>query len=297
MLTINVRVPETHDRTAAVEVVSGYSKIATDIAAASALPDLAARNGNAECDPMRPYGHPPVGTYRLLTHAPAPEGCEIEYGKHFLVFEPESGDALEAESFGRLLLLAYAGPSGKDGNLRRTQGGIRLKQATLDTILARLQADPDARLSIRPLRAPAWWQFWKRSEETFPLSSDPPRLIAPPLDEASLAARLAEGMRLSLRSRLPRDDDRDATSRGSSSRSESGQGATYSGKGGESGGAGASGSWDDASRSAGGSRGVDAAGRILPAAAAGAAVLAGMAEAGAGTGSAGPSGTETITSY
>lgn len=296
MLTIIVRVPETRDRTAVVDVASGFSRIATDIAAASALPDLAARNGNAECHPLRPYGHPPVGTYRLLTHAPAAEDCEVEYGKHILVFEPESGDALEAESFGRLLLLVYAGPTGKDGRLRRTQGGIRLQQATLDTILSRLQTNPDVRLGVRLLHAPAWWQFWKRSADTFLLSSDPPRLISPPLDEASLAARLAAGKSLPRRSRLQQDDDRDATSRDSSSRSESGQGASYSGKGGEFGGAGAGSSWDSASGPAGGARGVDAAGRILPAAA-GAAVLAGMAEAGAGTDSAGSSGTETTTSY
>ncbi len=296
MLTIIVRVPETRDRTAVVEVVSGFSTIATDIAAASAFHDLAARQGNAECHSLRPYGHPPVGTYRLLTHKPAPEDCAVEYGKHILVFEPESGDALEAESFGRLLLLVYAGPTGKDGHLRRTQGGIRLKPATLDTVLSRLQASPDARLSVRPLRAPAWWQFWKRSAKTFPLSSDPPRLISPPLDEASLAARLAAGKSLPRRSRLQQDDDRDATSRDSSSRSESGQGPGYSGTGGEFGGAGASSAWDSASGPADGARGVDAAGRILPAAA-GAAVLAGMAEAGAGTDSAASSGTETSTSY
>jgi len=318
MLTINVRVPADRNETAVVEIFSGASRIAGSLAAASASAELARSHGNADCDPLRPWGHPPLGNYRLIAHGPAPAGCDLEYGKHLLVFQPESGNALDAESFGRLLLLAYAGPAGKGGRMRRTQGGLRFRQETLEVLLARLESDPAALLQIDLLDPPAWWQFWKRAQRTLALASEPPRLSAPPLDEASLAEQLSAGKPLARRTPLRAvDDNIDSRSDYDHSRSTSSQtDSPYTGRGGEYAGAGASGSWD-APSSSGAGRGVDAAGRIT-AFAAGAAMLAesvsaaerevtssdaGENESGRGSGNdtraetAAEPGTETATGY
>ena len=252
MLLIHVRVPKDRDQTALVEIRSGLSSVARGLAAASASGKIAASHGNALCDPMRPWGHPPLGNYRLLAHGPAPKGCDIEYGRQLLVFQPESGRALEAESFGRLTLLAYAGPADSDGRPRRTQGGVRLQQETFDALLARLGSEDEVLLQIERLRPPAWWQFWKRPEASFPLAPDVPRFSEPPLDEASLAQTLAAGKRLVPRSQLQQDDD-DFDSR---NRDDSDSSSSSSSTRGDSVNSG---------------RGVDAAGRIT-AAAAGAAV-------------------------
>ena len=265
MLTINVKVPMKRDRGAVVEFRSGSARLATGIAAASASAGIAIRHGNATCDPLRPWGHPPFGTYQLLARGPAPAGSETEYGGQLLVFQPMSGDALEAETFGRLHLLAYAGHAGKDGRLRPTQGGIRFEQVGFNELLDELERDPEALLTLEELRPSAWWQFWKTAISTEPLSPEAPRFSAPPLDETSLAAQIAGSKRFARRTRLQQDDDWDR----SDSSSSSGRSDDPSGRGGQYGGAGASGGWDSS-----GARGVDSSGRIV-AAAAGAAVAAG----------------------
>ena len=86
MLIINVKVPAARDRAAAVEFRSGKARLATGLAAASASTEIAARHGNAACDPLRPWGHPPLGAYQLLARGPAPAGSEAEYGTQVLVF-------------------------------------------------------------------------------------------------------------------------------------------------------------------------------------------------------------------
>src|SRR5262245_26392307 len=126
MLELNVRIHPARDRTAVAVLRDGSRILKTAPIAASATPALAARRGNRSCDPLRAWGHPPFGRYRLLQQVQARSDLQSEYGTHLLLFEPEAGQALEAESFGRLALLAYGGPAGRDGRLRRTQGGLRL---------------------------------------------------------------------------------------------------------------------------------------------------------------------------
>lgn len=290
MLTINVKVPMKRDRGAVVEFRSGSARLATGIAAASASAGIAVRHGNATCDPLRPWGHPPFGTYQLLARGPAPAGSETEYGGQLLVFQPMSGNALGAESFGRLHLLVYAGPAGKGGLLRRTQGGLRLQQDQLNQLLDELKREPEALLEIEELRPPRWWQFWKSLVSTPLLAPETPRFSEPPLDEASLAAQIAGGKRFERRTSPQQDDDRASRDSTSSSGSSSGSTPEYSGRGGEFGGAGASGSWD-----APGARSVDSSGRIV-AAAAGAALAAGALAASEGA-NAGSVDTQTSTSY
>lgn len=286
MLYIKVNVPKGRDGAAVAEFRTGGRLLASGDAAASATRDLAAKHGNAACDPLRPWGHPPLGTYMLLAQGPAPAGTEIEYGPHMLVFQPVSGKALEAEAFGRLLLPVFAGPAGRDGRLRATQGGVRLQQDQFDRLVVQIKSETQVVLELGELRPP-WWQFWKAAPTPKPLAPDLPRLSVPPLDEITLATQIAGGKRLARRGPVLDDDRTDRSSPSSSS--SSGDGGSYSGRGGEYGGAGASGSWDASSS---GARSVDASGRIV-AAAAGAALAAGAVAAGDSV----AADTQTSTSY
>ena len=213
----------------------------------------------------------PRGDYSLVALAPTPAEAVTEYGSHLLAFEPQSGPALEAESFGRLVLLAYAGPSGRELQLRRTQGGLRLTVAMVNAIVSRLAADRDLHLRVEALSLtpPPWWAFWRpRPENVRPLSAEPPRLLAPPLDEATLAGHaLRSGRRRRLRRYDPDTDtwrEPAPTTSGSTSasdtRPEGERGTPFESGGGRFGGAGVTGGWDaDPARPPG----VDSAGRIL----------------------------------
>ena len=254
---------------------------------------------NPAGDPLRPGGHPPLGTYWLMGAAAVPAQCDLEYGSHMMLFEPVQGPALDAESFGRLVLPVYAGPNGADGRLRRTQGGVRLSASLMRKLLARPLGSGDMTLTIKPLER-HWWQFSHWFEPVLPLppalSREGPHLTAPPLDEITLVEQLSRGLPRRLRRRpaerdddwdrrRDRDDSRDSRSRGTDS--------PFEGKGGQSGGGGAGGAWDPG----GGSRppGVTPAGLIVGVAA-GAVVGAAIAADVASSAAEG-SGTETSTSY
>lgn len=283
-LMLDVKVPEGRDRTAVATLSYRSYSTATGQVVASATPSIAARHGNPDCDPLRMWGHPPFGDYRLLRYAPVDSELASEYGTYFLLFEPESGQALDAESFGRLGLLAYGGPAGRDGRMRRTQGGLRLDHRMMQAIVEKLKYGSKMRLRLTPLAPPAWWQFWRRGTETPFLSDDLPGPFTPPRDEGSLFAALAgptlEGRRRRRTGRQrddsrDRDDDRNDDRDGRQDRSSSGRDSgsareSVQGKGGESAGAGASGGWDSAP---GRNPGVDQAGRIV----AGAVAAAGLA--------------------
>src|SRR5688572_9890238 len=125
----------------------GSMKVATDHAVASAAPEVALKHGNRACDPLRPYGHPPLGRYSLINHEPTQPAQAAAYGEHLLLFQPESGQALDAESFGRLALMAYGGPAGC-----RTQGGLRLSAKMLRAVVTRLASDNEMSLELVALR-------------------------------------------------------------------------------------------------------------------------------------------------
>src|SRR5215813_8300404 len=241
MLTLTVQVPEARDRTALAALRSGLKTIATGPAVASAIPAIAAQRGNPACDPLRPWGHPALGGYRLLLHRATRPDQSAEYGGHFLLFEPVSGAALSAESYGRLGLLAYGGAAGRDRRMRRTQGGLRLSNQLLQTVVARLDAGEDMMLRLETLAAPAWWQFWKQPAKTQPLSDTTVAALTPPADELSIVEQLLAAA--PRRPRPERSEDRDTGRRDDrdSSRSRSDDG--YEGRGGEFAGGGASGGW------------------------------------------------------
>ena len=292
MLRLKVEVPDARDRTAYATLRDGSKIVATAHAVASATPALAAQRSNPACDPLRPCGHPPLGRYSLLNHERAPSRQAAEYGAHLLLFQPESGEALDAESFGRLALLVYGGPA-----RRRTQGGVRLSNEMLDAIVRRVASGEEMTLALVPLRAPAWWQFWKAPEvRPEPLSPDMPNALEAPNDELTLLeALLQKSPRRARATASEHDADFDRGSRYDTSSSASPE--SFQGKGGAGGGAGASGRWAD---EAGARGGVDSAGRILGAAAAvgGVAAAAAMlsdSEASGGDGGSGDSGSGTDT--
>lgn len=264
MLTLNVQVPEKRDATAIATLRDGPKIITRDYAAASTTPAIAALNANPTCDPLRLSGHPPLGRYRLLDHRPAQREQAKEYGAYLLLFEPESGPALDAESFGRLGLLVYGGPTGRGKSMRPTQGGLRLSNKMLHTVVSRLQPGVALTLELVPLRPRSWWQIWRPKVPTHPLCDRMLKPLKPPLDELSvLETMLRTAVRRPRPAASARDDTRSETDHHSDRSSSSSE--TFHGKGGELGGAGASGSWRDA---AGTARGVDSAGRIVSAAAA-----------------------------
>jgi hypothetical protein len=171
--------------------------------------------------------------------------------------------------------------------LRRTQGGLRLTDSMLYEILDRLRQTTDMDLVLMPYSAPAWWQFWKRPDQTMPLSSTLPEMPSPPGDEPSVIEELLANPALVRRprrerdDRRDRDDERDDRQRSSSSDDSGSRRERFEGRGGESAGAGASGGWDSAP---GRAPGVDQAGRIIAGAAA-ATGLAALANEAANAGS------------
>ncbi len=224
--------------------------------------------GNPERDPLRPGGHAPFGTYRLREVRGVPEASRDEYGRHSLVFQPRSGEALQAESFGRLALALHGGAPGEDGRLRPTDGGFRVE----DGILPRLAqaVGPGDELEVKEKPLGFWeWLFGRRRRPSAAGSSGPPTIT-------TAAGSTARPARPSERS-----PDR---------------GEPFEGRGGTFGGAGASGAWDAAPRADASAAGAAVAGGLIAAG-----LLAGDAPSGEGSEPPGatpdPGITETTTTY
>lgn len=167
--------------------------------------------GNAARDPLRPGGHPPFGSYRFVKATRLASDEHHARGPCALFFEPRTGDAVSAESHGRLLLELHGGAPGSGGGLRPTGGGLRVADEAIEALAARLGGDAACELELQAVRE-SWWS------------------------------------RLLRRRRMLSDDEpaESGTSWGSSDSSSTSEPA-YSGRGGEFSGAGASGSWESAS--------------------------------------------------
>jgi hypothetical protein len=243
---ITVTVTPERDLAARLRLAQGSRTLYEDWAAASTDPYCAARLGNRSLDPLRPGGHPPLGRYELVARGAPPKGTEAEYGRKLLLFEPVGGQALDAEAYGRLALLVYAGRMAPDSKLRRTQGGLRLSSTAMDFLLVGLGDETPVELRIEIAEPPPWWVFWRKARVHPPLSGRAPEHSVSPTDEATLIAELMKQLR-------PRHAPQPIDT------------PQFRGRGGEGGGAGASGGWSDAP-AAGRGPGVDAAGRIMAAA-------------------------------
>jgi len=272
MLELHVTAPDQRQRAGVARLREGLRLLASGSAAASASTLLASQHGNATCDPLRPWGHPPFGRYRLAHHAPAPPELRDEYGDTLFLFRAVSGPALEAESFGRLALLVYGGPKGGDGRLRRTQGGLRVGTELAAVILERLRDGSELALEIERVQPRPWWAFWRSDPTLDSLSQSAVKTLPAGGDEASLIETLSRATprpvsRPSGTRETERDRDHDW--RDTDRHSSSSEPSPFRGGGGEFAGGGASGRWDGPAPGPG----VDQAGRIV----AGAAMAAGVA--------------------
>lgn len=119
---------------------------------ATASVRVAREHGNPDASPLRPFGHPPEGSY--LVAATLPPGYvhakrRRRYGRvGGLLLAPRSGDALVAAGAGRKLVALHGGPRDEKRRLRPTRGGIRLSSRDL---LALLSAVNDAQRDGDPL--------------------------------------------------------------------------------------------------------------------------------------------------
>lgn len=206
-----IQVDPRRDREGSLALLDANDQVLLGPVAVCATADaaLARRANNAVCDPLRPGGHPPFGTYRLAKVDALEAAERSERGPYALSFEPVAGDALHAESFGRLLLDLHGGAPGSDGRLRATSGSLRVDDRVLEELALRLGGQVPCELHLEAVKE-SWWSRLFRSRRAL---SD---------DES--------------------DDSRSSWSSSGSGSSE----PAFSGQGGASGGAGASGSWGPA---------------------------------------------------
>jgi hypothetical protein len=195
MVLVKVEVPAARDRTAIVTLNHGVHELARGTAAASVDAHIAAARGNADCDPLRAWGHPPAGEYRLANKRPAPADFADEYGGHLLLFVPQAGDALAAQAAGRVGLLVYGGGASADQRMRRTQGGLRLDNDMLVAVVEQAALEDEVTLTIEVQRAAAWWRVWSSASSTPPLSSSAVQAPPAPYDEMSLIEDLMQGVK------------------------------------------------------------------------------------------------------
>jgi len=223
---------------------------------------LAKAQQNPSRDALRPGGHPPFGRYRLAKIEGVEPRGRWGKGPNVLAFEPESGDALRAESFGRLLLELHGGAPGPEGMLRATGGGLRVSDEVIQELAARLEGAGACELELLSVKESWWSRLFRRRRVT---------------DDDGTTGR--------------------SDSSWSSSSSES-RDSAYSGRGGDFGGAGASGSWDAAPAGRAAAQGAAvAAGAAIGAAAALAASESGTADdSGAGESGAADSSSDSTTS-
>jgi hypothetical protein len=108
--------------------------------------------------------HPAFGRYVLREVRVSETPDQAEHGPCRLVFEPEAGDALAAEARGVLTLELHGGDTGPAGRLRRTAGGLRLRNDELMRIARLVAGDDDVQLELVPEPLP-WWRLvtrWRR---------------------------------------------------------------------------------------------------------------------------------------
>lgn len=109
----------------------------------------AEQNGNPGRDPLRPYGHTPLGGYRVTAIRPSGNAHydAARYGGSGVVaLDPVDGDARTAEQNGRTGLLIHAGrhpnaPFLQPSALKSTNGCIRILEHDLVRLLGAIGAN------------------------------------------------------------------------------------------------------------------------------------------------------------
>ena len=206
-------------------------------------------------DWRRPQNTIPAGRYALrsIVAVPDDDALRREFGRSYLLFEPVDGPAARAEASGRLALGLHAGELGKDQRVRPTSGHLRVEQATLDALLAKIaEATEEVMLQVVYSNRPVYGALSKTAGANVALPDGPQTRFRPQSVERS-----------------ERDDRRnDSSSNSSSSSGDSGD--KWQPGGGRFGGGGSSGSWDEGA----GGRAALAAGVVAGATVAGIALAA-----------------------
>jgi hypothetical protein len=102
---------------------------------------MARRHGNPDRDKLRPFGHPPAGTFLFAGSLPPGVAPNPKRARRFgrlgaLVLSPERGEALAAAANGRRHLYLHGGPPDRKGRLRPTLGGFRVANHDLQKLLS-----------------------------------------------------------------------------------------------------------------------------------------------------------------
>ncbi len=111
---------------------------------ATASRRVARRHGNEACDPLRPFGHPPAGSYVVAGSLPPgyahPRRPRRFGGVGALLLAPRDGDALASVASGRRVFALHGGPTDPANRLRPTRGGLRVSDGDLDALLRAVNA-------------------------------------------------------------------------------------------------------------------------------------------------------------
>jgi len=104
----------------------------------------AIQHGNPQRDPLKGYGHTPLGRYRAVlgpAHASTPADLR-SYGPHrVILLQALDGDALTAAKNGRDGIWIHGGAPAPDGiGLRPTHGCVRLSDRNQGELVALLEA-------------------------------------------------------------------------------------------------------------------------------------------------------------
>lgn len=111
---------------------------------ATASRPFARSHDNPDASPLKPFGHPPAGTYVVAASLPpgyAHKKRARRYGRvGALVLAPKSGDARLAEANGRTLVALHGGPLDTKRRLRPTRGGVRLTNTGMRLLLSAMNS-------------------------------------------------------------------------------------------------------------------------------------------------------------
>ena len=114
---------------------------------------LAERSGNLDRLPTLPFGDTPLGRYRIIRIEPAPtQPLQLgSFGPHGrIILGPLAGEAILAEAAGRFEIAIQGGRPGSDGGLRPTDGGVRVEDVTIWTLLNALRHSIGLECGILP---------------------------------------------------------------------------------------------------------------------------------------------------
>lgn len=143
MPSISINVPANRTQLGELSLLADDGTVIAGPFAAYAKADghTATANGNPTRNPLLPFGDTPNGTYIVIgleATGPGTTRDAHSYGPNGAIrLEPTSGDALISAGLGRQFLLIHGGDLNPGGDLRPTNGCVRLSD---DDMLALVNA-------------------------------------------------------------------------------------------------------------------------------------------------------------